>query len=138
MSYDTIEVTREGPVTTLRLARLPVNAVNRRMMDELTQFCSTVADDRDVRAIVLASSGDKAFCAGIDLKQVRADRDHGAGDERLAMRLAKESMLRVEDLDESDGYRIEQDYTFRLRHMHDSAEALEAYLEGRDPQWTWS
>lgn len=56
----------------------------------------------------------------------------------LGLRLAKESLNRVEDLGLKDGYRLEQDYTIRMTRLHDSAEARLAYLEKRDPQWTWT
>ncbi len=55
----------------------------------------------------------------------------------LAMRLAKESMNRVEDLPLRDGYRVEQDYTARLQRFDDAREARQAFLEGRDPEWGW-
>jgi enoyl-CoA hydratase len=56
----------------------------------------------------------------------------------IGLRLAKESMNRVEDMGLKEGYRLEQDYTNRLTRYRDSAEARTAYLEKRDPVWTWS
>jgi enoyl-CoA hydratase len=56
----------------------------------------------------------------------------------LGLRLAKESLNRVEDLGLKDGYRLEQDYTGRMTRYHDSAEARLAYLEKREPRWTWT
>jgi enoyl-CoA hydratase len=53
----------------------------------------------------------------------------------LAMRLAKESMNRVEDLGLKEAYRTEQDYTARILGFEDSAEARAAFLEKRDPNW---
>jgi len=55
----------------------------------------------------------------------------------IAMRLAKESMNRVEDLPLKEGYRTEQDYTARLRGFEDAAEANAAFLEKRSPDWKW-
>ncbi len=55
----------------------------------------------------------------------------------LALRLAKESMNRVEDVPLRDAYRIEQDYTHRLQRFDDAREARQAFLEGRDPEWQW-
>jgi enoyl-CoA hydratase len=55
----------------------------------------------------------------------------------IALRLAKESMNRVEHLPLKDGYRIEQDYTARLQRFEDAAEARQAFLEKRDPDWKW-
>jgi enoyl-CoA hydratase len=55
----------------------------------------------------------------------------------IALRLAKESMNRVEFLPLKDAYRTEQDYTARLRGFGDAAEARAAFLEKRDPDWKW-
>lgn len=55
----------------------------------------------------------------------------------IALRLAKESMNRVEFLPLKDAYRTEQDYTARLLGFEDSREARRAYLEKRDPEWKW-
>lgn len=56
----------------------------------------------------------------------------------IGLRLAKESMNRVEDLALKDGYRLEQDYTGRVTRYQDSVEARTAYREKRVPRWTWS
>ncbi|MCU1512976.1 MAG: putative enoyl-CoA hydratase [Microbacteriaceae bacterium] len=55
----------------------------------------------------------------------------------LAIRLAKESFNRVEFLPLEDGYRLEQDYTNRLRQFSDSAEAQRAFVEKDEPEWKW-
>jgi enoyl-CoA hydratase len=55
----------------------------------------------------------------------------------IALRLAKESMNRVEHLPLKDAYRIEQDYTAKLQRFEDAAEARRAFLEKRDPDWRW-
>ncbi len=56
----------------------------------------------------------------------------------IGLRLGKESLSRVEDLPLKDGYRIEQDYTGRVTRYNDSLEARKAYMEKRDPDWSWS
>jgi enoyl-CoA hydratase len=60
-----------------------------------------------------------------------------AGKSPLALRLAKQSMNRVEHLPLEDGYRLEQDYTARVSRLDDALEARSARLEKRDPAWTW-
>jgi enoyl-CoA hydratase len=55
----------------------------------------------------------------------------------IAMRLAKESMNRVEGMPLKEAYRLEQDYTNRLRTFEDAHEAAHAYLEKREPEWRW-
>jgi enoyl-CoA hydratase len=55
----------------------------------------------------------------------------------IALRLAKEAMNRVEFLDLRDAYRLEQDYTNRLRSYEDAAEAAAANAEHREGRWLW-
>ncbi|WP_419929476.1 enoyl-CoA hydratase-related protein [Candidatus Poriferisocius sp.] len=55
----------------------------------------------------------------------------------IAMRLAKESMNRIEHLPLREGYRTEQDYTTRLMRFDDSREARRAFREKRDPEYKW-
>jgi enoyl-CoA hydratase len=55
----------------------------------------------------------------------------------IAVRLAKEALNRVEFLSLWDAYRAEQDYTNRLLTFEDSAEARQAFLEKREPNWKW-
>lgn len=56
----------------------------------------------------------------------------------LALRLAKESILRIERDEVMERYRTENDYTNRLRTFNDSKEAIQAFVEKRTPKWTWS
>lgn len=55
----------------------------------------------------------------------------------IAVRLAKESANRVEELSLKDGYRLEQDYTGRVKRHADSDEARIAFFEKREPQFRW-
>ncbi|RKH57514.1 enoyl-CoA hydratase-related protein [Corallococcus llansteffanensis] len=45
------------------------NAISRAMLQELGQLVARVSSSRDVRAVILTGAGDKAFCAGADLKE---------------------------------------------------------------------
>jgi enoyl-CoA hydratase len=257
----TLTIARDGSVAIVRLDRPPVNAVNREMMAEITEVFTELSEDKAVQAVVLSATGTKAFCAGIDLRDLPRDRvgdrtvadtldggrfwrdtQHavrhcpvpviaavqgpaiGAGfglvgvcdiivasqsatfalteinvgllggaskalrmvgpfkarmmffsgepstadelyrlgavesvvpDGRaetaaveiaqrfaakspIALRLAKESILRIEGPVLEDSYRTEQDYTQRLRSYNDSREAMAASRDRRPPQWTWS
>jgi enoyl-CoA hydratase len=260
--FETLQFERVGAVAIVRLARPPVNAVNRQMIAELRRCFDALAEDRDVGAVVLSAQGDRAFSAGIDLKELSAERDPSALEVRevldggvvwrdtqhavrhcpvpviaavegpaigagfglvgvvdiiiasprasfglteinvgllggsskalrmigpykarmmffmgdlvsaeefyrlgaieeivgigeaearavaighrfsekspIALRLAKESILRIEDLPVEDAYRLEQDYTTRLRGYRDAGEAMRAQLEKRPANWTWS
>ena len=45
------------------------NAISRAMLDELEGHVQRVAAQRAVRAVVITGDGEKAFCAGADLKE---------------------------------------------------------------------
>ena len=60
-----------GPVTVLRLANPPLNLVTATLTRELGDALSRLAEDADLRAVVVAGS-DRAFCAGSDIKEFDA------------------------------------------------------------------
>jgi enoyl-CoA hydratase/carnithine racemase len=63
---------REG-VATLTLNRpTQFNSLSEEMLGELQAALNAIAADKTVRAVVIAGAG-KAFCAGHDLKQMRAN-----------------------------------------------------------------
>lgn len=71
MSFQTIELTREGKVLHVRLNRPDVrNAFNGDVVRELHAAFTEAGDDRDARVVVLAGNG-KSFCAGADLTWMR-------------------------------------------------------------------
>ncbi len=45
------------------------NAISRAMLAELAGHVKRVGEGKEVRAVVLTGAGDKAFCAGADLKE---------------------------------------------------------------------
>jgi enoyl-CoA hydratase/carnithine racemase len=60
-----------------------MNALSKDTLLALGQFARAAVADANVRAIVLTGSGDKAFCAGADLKE-RHGMDENAVREHLA------------------------------------------------------
>ena len=72
MSYRHLLVSRsdDAHVVTVTLDRpAQMNAMNTAMGEDLLACFEALARDRDVRAVVLTGSGDRAFCAGGDLKE---------------------------------------------------------------------
>lgn len=261
-TLETLEVEYREGYAVVRLSRPPVNAVNKVMMRELRLCFDDLSQDRRVSAVVFSARGEKAFCGGIDLKEVSGGSDGDEGDLRalldpnwewrsaqssirgclvpvigaveavaigagfgligvcdlviagerarfglteinvgllggaskalrllgpskarrmlflgellpapelyrlggieevvpagaaesracelaaemakkspIGLRLAKESILRIEGEEMMERYRTENDYTTRLRAYNDSDEALAAFNEKRSPRWTWS
>ena len=66
-------LTNTDGVVTLTLNRAEkFNPLSEEMLTELQAALNGIASDNSARVVVLAASG-KAFCAGHDLKQMRAD-----------------------------------------------------------------
>ncbi|MEZ5649227.1 MAG: enoyl-CoA hydratase [Burkholderiaceae bacterium] len=70
---DLLRVTRDGAQATIWMSRgAQFNALSEALIDALTSQFETLAADPQVRVVVLAGEG-KAFCAGHDLREMRAD-----------------------------------------------------------------
>jgi len=52
-----------------------MNALSTVMAARLARVCAEIAADLQVRAVVLAASGERAFCVGADLKERAAMTD---------------------------------------------------------------
>jgi enoyl-CoA hydratase/carnithine racemase len=71
MNYQTLAVEKQGAVLLVRLNRPDVlNAINTQMGHDLYDLWTRLtADPGDARCIVLTGAGERAFCAGGDLKE---------------------------------------------------------------------
>jgi len=64
-----------GGIATLTLNRPRVsNALSRELIEALTKQLASIATDATARVVIIAARG-AAFCAGHDMKQMRADPD---------------------------------------------------------------
>lgn len=67
--FETIIYEKEGALAHISLDRPAVlNAYNVQMRDDFSQALRAVADDPDVRAVLITGEG-RAFCAGADLTE---------------------------------------------------------------------
>ena len=90
--HEAIILERDGPIATIRLNRPDKhNAINSVMSREMIDALDVLEADGDVRVIVLTGAGDKAFCAGGDLKERRGMTD----DAWAAQHAIFERMLRA-------------------------------------------
>jgi enoyl-CoA hydratase/carnithine racemase len=62
-------VVESGVVTTLRLQNPPLNLVTLELTRQLDGALADIEADPDVRAVVVTGTGDRAFCAGSDVKE---------------------------------------------------------------------
>ena len=58
-----------GPITTIRLVNPPMNLISAEVTAAMQEALARVESDPDVRAVVLSGTGDRAFCAGSDVKE---------------------------------------------------------------------
>lgn len=60
-----------------------LNAINRAMAKELSSTCSALRKSTDLRVVILTGAGERAFCAGADLRErgsmTTAERDAHRG-----------------------------------------------------------
>ena len=69
MSYETLLTSLQDGVARVTLNRPEArNALSLRLVQELEAALAAYEADPDARVIVLAGAGDRAFCAGADLK----------------------------------------------------------------------
>jgi len=68
--YEAIIVRVEDHVATLTLNRPDaMNAFNAQLQREFVAACASFNDDPDVRVVIITGAGEKAFSAGLDLKE---------------------------------------------------------------------
>lgn len=68
---ETVKVDRDGPVAIVTLNRPgAMNALSRALRSELFNAMTAVDADAAVRAVILTGAGDRAFTAGLDLKEL--------------------------------------------------------------------
>jgi enoyl-CoA hydratase len=69
-----IELERDGAVAIVTLKRPhAMNALSISLRASIARTFRSLADDPDIRAIILTGAGDRAFCAGLDLRELGAD-----------------------------------------------------------------
>ena len=62
---------RRGPFAIIRLNRPEkFNALSREMILALSEILANLKSQTELRAVILTSTGDKAFCAGTDLSEL--------------------------------------------------------------------
>ena len=91
MKYETLEIHKEKDVVTVRLNRPEVhNAMNEKLMKELTSCFKELSSDDTVRIIILTGNG-KSFCAGADLNWMKSmakySKEENIQDSRLLLDL---------------------------------------------------
>lgn len=66
---DGITLDRENRILIATIDRPPVNALTIALYADLATLFESIADQPGISCVVLAAAGDRAFCAGLDLKE---------------------------------------------------------------------
>lgn len=72
MTAEFIKTKKEETTFIATLDNPPVNALNLKMLDEISLAIKAGTDDSEVRGIVITGAGTNAFCAGADLKMMQS------------------------------------------------------------------
>ena len=68
-NWSLIRLEKEGPLAIVRLANPPLNVLHPHMVAELDECFTGLATDAEVVAAIITGDGDRAFCAGFDIKE---------------------------------------------------------------------
>lgn len=66
---DALVAIESGPITTIRLDNPPLNLVTVELTRALDRALAGIEDSREVRCVLVTGTGDRAFCAGSDVKE---------------------------------------------------------------------
>jgi enoyl-CoA hydratase len=96
MPYETLLVDRDGPVILVTLNRPKAhNALNRRLLDELSHVIDEIAADDSARVVVITGAGERAFAAGADITEIAG---LGPSDARAFATFGQSVFARLETL----------------------------------------
>lgn len=70
--FETILVDKDGALGIITLNRPSVNALNTKLLAELSFALLELERNADVRAIIVTGAGEKAFAAGADISELNA------------------------------------------------------------------
>lgn len=96
MKFETLEFELVNSVGLLTIHRpKALNALNRQVMDELSQFLDHAEAMSELRCLIITGSGEKAFVAGADIKEME---DFGAEQALQMAQRGQRVFSRIENL----------------------------------------
>jgi len=89
MKYELIDVLKDNDIATVMLNRAEVhNAMNERLIKEITTCFKELSNDEKTKVIVLTGKGE-SFCAGADLNWMKSmvmySKEENIRDSRLLL-----------------------------------------------------
>ena len=70
MAYETLMIEKEEGIAIVKLNRPPVNSLNVKAYQDIYDAFCELENDESVNVILLTGAGEKAFAAGLDVKDV--------------------------------------------------------------------
>jgi len=67
-------IVETGPITTVRLQNPPLNLVTVELTHALDTTLADIEADGEIRCVIVTGSGERAFCAGSDVKEFESLR----------------------------------------------------------------
>ncbi len=96
MQFNTLSFEKLNHVGVLKFNRpQAMNALNKELIAELNSFLDQMEGQKDLRVLVLTGSGEKAFIAGADIKEINALSKEDAKHFSL---LGQKTLSRLENL----------------------------------------
>lgn len=96
MAFQTIVVEPQEGIVTITLHRPPVNALSTAVRDELREAFEQIESDEAARVVILTGSGDRAFAAGADIREIG---EKGQAEAAMMSRAWHALCLRMEGLE---------------------------------------
>lgn len=70
MVYETLLIEKDQEIAVVKLNRPPVNSLNIQTYKDLHNAFCELEEDNSIKVIIITGSGEKAFAAGLDVKEV--------------------------------------------------------------------
>ena len=71
MSFEQILINRDGGVVTIAINHPPLNVLSAQVGRELGEALDRIESDSAVSVVILTGSGDRAFAAGADIRELQ-------------------------------------------------------------------
>ena len=68
MAFQNITLEKKEGITKLTINRPPVNVMNYETLVEINTALEELAKDEETKVVLIRGSGDRAFCAGVEVK----------------------------------------------------------------------
>ncbi|WP_417428685.1 enoyl-CoA hydratase-related protein [Halpernia sp.] len=97
MNYQFLSISKENFVTTITINKPEsLNALNKTIIEELSNVFSEINEDKDCRVAILTGAGEKSFVAGADIKEFS---DFGSANAENLARFGQEKLFnKIENL----------------------------------------